>query len=52
MLIHIPLPNEPARREVLHTHGVEHFAGFPDQDFEAMARITKGCLGSDVVNLV
>ncbi len=50
--IHIPLPDEPARRQLFRIHGGEHFAGFSEQEFGVMARQTEGCSGSDVANLV
>lgn len=50
--IHIPLPDENARRALFKIHSGELCQGFTEQNFAELARRTDGFSGSDIANIV
>jgi len=50
--IHIPLPDEAARKQLFQINARDLTTGMQDSDFEELAKRTKGSSGSDIAIVV
>jgi vacuolar protein-sorting-associated protein 4 len=50
--IHIPLPDEPARVDLLRIHLGDHGADLEETDYLRLAKAAYGLSGSDIANMV